>query len=114
VLGLLSVSASGIIGGVNDAIVKARYFPDEADNTQAVLGGVLVSCLLVGAFVGCFLGVDFSNRFGRRVSFRITAINCIVMSVLLAVLPGFPLLIITRTLLGKYPLQHALRANQWG
>jgi len=92
--------SAGIIGGVNDAIIKDRYFKEDTDSVQAALGGTLVACLLVGAFIGCFLGVYSGNRFGHRVSFRIAALNCIVMSVLLAVLPGFPLLVIARTLLG--------------
>lgn len=61
---------------------------------------MLTACILIGATFGCFLGVDFGNRFGRRVAFRITGAVCVITGVLLAFMPSFALIVMMRTLLG--------------
>lgn len=88
------------LASISAAPVQDRFFADESKETQSLMSGVLTACILLGAFVGCFIGVDFGNRFGRRVSFRITGAICVTMSVLLALVPSFALIVIVRTALG--------------
>ena len=92
--------SAGVIGGIQEAIVKSRFFPDAPSTEQASMSGVLTACLLLGAFIGCFLGVAAGNRWGHRFSLRITGINCLVCSVVLAFVPNFALIVIVRTMLG--------------
>jgi MFS family permease len=65
-----------------------------------VYSGILTACLLLGAFLGCFGGVECGTRYGRPISFRITGLNAMVMSILLAFVPGYWLIVLVRTLLG--------------
>jgi len=96
----------GIIGGVQQALVNVEYFPtDNPDQTvqtgsQSVLSGVLVASLLLGAFLGCFVAVWLANKKGLRFALRIAALDCVVMSVCLALAPNFWLIVVARTLLG--------------
>ena len=91
---------AGIIGGISDAMVKDRFFPDSTSGRQSIMSGILTASLLLGAFAGCFLGVDAGNRWGHRVAFRITGAICTVMSIALALMPTFELIVIARMLLG--------------
>jgi MFS family permease len=97
---LISRSLLGIIGGISDAIIKDRFFPNATSSRQSIMSGVLTASLLLGAFAGSFLGVDAGNRFGHRLSFRFTGISCIIASVALALMPNFELICIVRMLLG--------------
>ncbi len=97
---LSATSSAGIIGGVQTAIVQGEYFPQDDKSRRSILSGVLVACLLLGAFVGCFIAVWLGNKRGMRFSFRVAALNCVIMSILMAVVPGFELLVLFRTLLG--------------
>jgi len=99
---------SGIIGGVQQALVNIEFFPQhpipedqtQQTGTQATLSGVLVASLLLGAFVGCFIAVWLANKKGLRFALRIAALDCIIMSVLVAASPNYALMVTARTLLG--------------
>jgi SP family galactose:H+ symporter-like MFS transporter len=91
---------AGIIGGLNDPIIKGKFFSDDSDSQQSLMEGVLTACILVGAFAGCFMCVEVANRWGRRLAFRIIGVVALVSSILLAFMPTFPLIVLVRTILG--------------
>lgn len=90
----------GIIGGLNDHLIKYHFFPNASKSDQSFYNGILTAEILVGGFIGSFLGVNIANRIGRRWTIMLTGIITVITSVLLAVFDNYVAFIVIRTVLG--------------
>ncbi len=92
---------AGILFGYGTAIIAgAILFISHDFGLTALMNGALVSALLFGALVGAACSGTLSDALGRKVILAIAAGFFIIGSIIAAVSPNIPLLIIGRILVG--------------
>jgi SP family sugar:H+ symporter-like MFS transporter len=91
---------TAIIAGLSGPLIEHVYFPSSSLSFQASMTGVLVSCILVGAFIGTMISLPLTNRWGRKISLIVCGLICCGACIGMGFVENFIGLVLLRTVLG--------------
>ena len=91
---------TGIIAGLSRPLIEDYWFSGASSSFQASMTGVLVSSILIGAWMGSMIGVTISQCIGRRLSFVMIGCICTTACLALGFIESFVGVVLIRAALG--------------
>lgn len=91
---------TGIIAGLSRPLIEGHWFSGSSSDFQASMTGVLVSSILIGAWIGSMISVTISQRIGRKLSFVLIGLICAASCLALGFIESFIGVVLIRAALG--------------
>jgi len=92
---------SGILFGYDTGVISgAILFIAKEFNLSAQMNGLVVSAVLIGAFSGAIFSGRLADHYGRKQMLIFDAVIFIIGSIITAVTPNIPLMIVGRIIVG--------------